>query len=75
MAKFSYTVKDINGKTSSDVADSFDRAVLIQDLQKKGFFVVNVQAVDATDGLEEGMVLHRFVDVQIRTGRRVESGQ
>src|SRR3989338_10482121 len=52
MAKFSYTVKDINGKTSSDVADSFDRAVLIQDLQKKGFFVVNVQELKATDALQ-----------------------
>ncbi len=52
MPKFAYTVKDINGKTTSDVIDALDRSAMIQDLQKKGFFVVNVQEVKAADTLQ-----------------------
>ena len=34
-----------------------------------------VEAVDATDRLEETMVLHRFVDVEIGAGRGIKTGE
>ena len=37
--------------------------------------VVAVEAVDAADGLEQAVVLHLLVDVEIGGARRVEAGQ
>ena len=39
------------------------------------FLVVAVQAVDAADGLEQPVILHLFIDVEIGRRRRVEAGQ
>lgn len=43
MVKFSYTVKDINGKTKTDIADAFEQATLVDRLQKQGYFIVSIQ--------------------------------
>jgi len=42
MPKFTYVVKDLNGNTIRDIADAFDQAVLIDRLQKQGFFIVSI---------------------------------
>ena len=39
------------------------------------FLVVAVQAVDAADGLEQAVVLHLLVDVEVGGGGRIEAGQ
>ena len=43
MPKFTYTVKDINGKSKTDMADALSRAQLITDLQRNGFFIIDVK--------------------------------
>lgn len=43
MPKFKYTVKDIQGKTVTAEAEAFDRDNLIKQLQRQGFFILNVE--------------------------------
>ena len=42
---------------------------------KTEFFVFAIQPVDAADGLEQAMILHRFIDIQIGATGRIETGQ
>ncbi|MBP9854253.1 MAG: type II secretion system F family protein [Candidatus Omnitrophica bacterium] len=42
MPKFSYTIRDQNGKTFKDVIEGFDRNSVVTNLQKQNYFVVNV---------------------------------
>lgn len=53
MPKYSYTVKDINGRTTTDVADAFDQNALILDLQKRGYFIVFVKEMKASDQIQQ----------------------
>ena len=46
--RFSYTVKDINGKTISGNDDALDQETLVTQLQKQGYFVINVQPFSET---------------------------
>ncbi|MGE0267223.1 MAG: type II secretion system F family protein [Candidatus Omnitrophota bacterium] len=42
MPKFSYTIRDQNGKTYKSVIEGFDRNSVVTHLQKQNYFVVNV---------------------------------
>ena len=70
MSKFSYTVKDINGKTKTDIADAFDQATLVDRLQKQGFFIITIQELkDTRAGTKEGSAspaVHRFTHSNIK---------
>src|SRR3989338_10078507 len=45
MPKFSYTAKDLNGKTVKEMVDAFDQNTLVERLQKQGFFIVNIETL------------------------------
>lgn len=51
--KFTYTVKDINGKTKADVVEAVDQEHLIQELQKQGYFIVNITEFKASEILQK----------------------
>ena len=53
------------------VLDFFEQVLVIDDVAK--VFIVAVQPVGAANGLEQAMILHRFVDVQIGARRRVKT--
>lgn len=53
MPKFAYTVKDINGRATTDVADAFDQHTLVLDLQKRGYFIVSVKELKASDQIPQ----------------------
>jgi type IV pilus assembly protein PilC len=48
MTRFSYTVKDKEGKTIKNITESASRDTLIEKLQKQDFFIVNVSEVAQT---------------------------
>lgn len=52
MPKFTYTVKDINGKSKTDMADALDRTQLITDLQRNGFFIIDVTELKAGESFQ-----------------------
>jgi hypothetical protein len=37
-------------------------------------FVVTIEAVGSADGLEQTVVLHRLVDIQVSARRSIETG-
>lgn len=45
MPKFSYTIRDQNGKTYKSVIEGFDRNSVVTHLQKQNYFVVNVAEI------------------------------
>ncbi|OGX07831.1 MAG: hypothetical protein A2Z88_08690 [Omnitrophica WOR_2 bacterium GWA2_47_8] len=45
MPKFSYIVKDANGKTLADTTDAYDKASVVKSLQEKGYFIVSIQEI------------------------------
>ncbi len=45
MPRFKYTVKDAKGATVTNEADAYDKLHLIQQLQKQGFFILNIDEV------------------------------
>ncbi|MCA9404353.1 MAG: type II secretion system F family protein [Candidatus Omnitrophica bacterium] len=45
MPKFSYTIRDHNGKTFKDVMEGFDRNAVVLQLQKQNYFVVSVTEI------------------------------
>ncbi len=53
MPKFTYTVKDINGRTVNDIAEAFDQNALVQDLQRRGYFIVSVKEMTIADHLPQ----------------------
>ena len=62
------------GRVNRDgVLDFFEQVFVVHDVAE--IFVFTVEAVDAADGLEEAVILHGLVDVEIGAGRRVEASQ
>ncbi|MDP8266689.1 MAG: type II secretion system F family protein [Candidatus Aceula meridiana] len=51
MLTFSYTVKDENGKTIKGMADAVDKETLVEQLQRQGYYIVNV-ALPTKESLE-----------------------
>ncbi len=47
MPKFSYTVKDKEGKTYKNVIDELNQQTLVDKLQSQGYFIVNVKKLEA----------------------------
>ncbi len=52
MPKFSYVVKDREGKTYKNVVDSINKKVLIDRLQKQSYFVISVKQI-TSDGPQQ----------------------
>lgn len=50
MPKFSYTIRDQNGKTYKNVIEGFDRNSVVTHLQKQNYFVVNVVEIKTGAG-------------------------
>jgi len=48
MPKFSYTVKNKDGKAYKNVVDAVSQAALVEKLQKQGFFIVNIKPLGGT---------------------------
>ncbi len=48
MPKFSYVAKDINGKTITEIAETFDQNTLVEKLQNQGYFIVSIQELRET---------------------------
>ncbi len=61
MPKFTYTVKDINGKSKADMADALNRTQLITDLQRNGFFIIDVKELRPGETFqnEKGIAVER----------------
>lgn len=47
MPRFHYIAKNATGQSISEDIDAFDKASLIQDLQKKGYFILSVEELEA----------------------------
>ncbi len=47
MPKFHYSAKDSAGKSISEDIDAFDKASLVQQLQKKGYFILSLEEVNS----------------------------
>ncbi len=45
MPRFSYTIRDQNGKTFKNVIDAYDRDAVVSQLQRQNYFVVSVDEV------------------------------
>ena len=45
MPQFFYTVKDTNGKTTSDTTEAFSEDALVDRLQKDGYYILKVQSL------------------------------
>lgn len=45
MPRFSYTVKNSGGQTKEADAEAYDQQSLVQDLQKQGYFVLNIKEI------------------------------
>lgn len=50
MPRFSYTVKDKEGKTYRDVIDALNETVVIDKLQQQGYFIVSVKEIILPSG-------------------------
>ena len=62
------------GRVDRDgVLDLLEQVLVIDDVAE--ILVVAVEPVRAADRLEQAVVLHRLVDVEIGAGRRVEAGE
>lgn len=48
MPKFSYVVKDRQGKTYKNVVDALHKTTLVEKLQQQGYFVVSVQELSSS---------------------------
>lgn len=48
MPRFSYTIRDQNGKTFKNVIDAYDRNAVVSQLQKQNYFVVSVDEVKSS---------------------------
>ena len=66
-------VIQFGGVDRDGALDLGEQVLVVHDVAE--VFVFAVQAVDAADGLEETVILHGLVDVEIGTGRRIEAGQ
>ncbi len=53
MPRFSYTVKDKEGKTYRDVIDALNQGVVIEKLQQQGYFVVTVKELTAASAFKD----------------------
>src|SRR5689334_16326665 len=53
--------------------DLLEQVLVINDVAEG--FVLSVEAIRATYGLEESMVLHRLINVEVRAARRIEAGE
>jgi len=51
MSKYSYIVKDANGRAIAEVADAYDKPTLVRSLQEKGYFIVSIQEITSADSL------------------------
>lgn len=63
----------LGGVHGDGVLDLPEQILVIDDIAK--ILVVGIQPVGTADGLKQAVILHGLVDVQIRTGRSIESGQ
>jgi hypothetical protein len=64
---------EFGGVDGDRVFDFFEQVFVIDDVATG--FVVPIEAVDAADGLEETVILHAFVDVEVGAAWRIKSGQ
>ena len=63
----------LRGVDRDGVLDLLEQVLVVDDVAE--VLVVAVQPVGAADRLEQAVVLHRLVDVEVGAGRRVEAGQ
>lgn len=69
MVKFAYTVKDVNGRTTNDITEAFDKTALVQDLQKRGYFIVYIRELTASEhipGQKQTKAKRRFTHKKIK---------
>ncbi len=66
-------VIEFGGVDGDGVLDLLEQVLVVDDVAE--VLVLAVQPVDAADRLEQAVVLHRLVDVEIGAGRRVEAGE
>ena len=67
------TVVDLRGVHRNGFFHLLEQVLVIDDVAK--VLVIAVQSVGAADCLEQTMVLHGLVDVQVRAGRCIKAGQ
>ena len=63
----------LGGVDRDSVLDLLEQILVVHDVAE--VLVLAVEAIDATDGLEQAMFLHGFVDVKISTRRCIEAGE
>ncbi len=66
-------VIQLGGVDRDGVLDLLEQVLVVDDVAE--VLVLAVQPVGAADRLEQAVVLHRLVDVEIGAGRRVEAGE
>lgn len=53
MPRFHYVAKNASGQSLSEDIDAFDKKSLIQDLQKKGYFILSVEEMETAAAYQE----------------------
>ena len=66
-------VIQLGGVDRDGVLDLLEQVLVVDDVAE--VLVLAVQPVGAADGLEQAVVLHGLVDVEVGAGRRVEAGE
>ncbi len=63
----------LGGVDRDGVLDLLEEVLVIDDVTE--LLILAVQPVRAADSLEQAMVLHALVDIEISAGRRIEAGE
>ena len=66
-------VVDFRGVHRDGVLHLLEQVLVIDDVAK--VLVFTIEPVGAADGLEQAVVLHGLVDIQVRARRRIKAGQ